>query len=63
MTEWKEYIIGDILQLEYEKSLKNYHDGIGKYDVYGTNAKIGKADICLFDEPSFIVLPNDVASP
>lgn len=55
MSEWKEYKIGDILQLEYGKSLKNYHNGIGIFDVFGTNGKIGKTDTYLFDEPSLII--------
>lgn len=55
MNEWKEYKIGDILQLEYGKSLKNYHDGVGKYDVFGTNGKIGKTDKYLFDKPSLVI--------
>lgn len=44
-----------MLSKTHVKSLKNYHDGIGKYDVFGTNGKIGKTDTYLFDKPSLII--------
>lgn len=47
--------IGDIVTLEYGKGLKNYRSGKGKYDVFGTNGKIGLTDKFLYDEPSIII--------
>ncbi|MBI2270273.1 MAG: restriction endonuclease subunit S [Bacteroidetes bacterium] len=55
MSEWKEYRIGDLLQLEYGKSLMDYRNGMGTYEVFGTNGKIGLTDKCLHDEPSIII--------
>ncbi len=55
MSAWKEYKIGDILLLEYGKSLMNYQEGIGLYDVFGTNGKIGKTDRYLYNKPSIII--------
>ena len=55
MGEWREYKVGDILTLEYGKSLKGYRDYIGKYDVFGTNGKIGKTDKFLYSTPSIII--------
>jgi type I restriction enzyme S subunit len=55
MGEWKEYLIGDIIKLEYGKSLLDYRSGKGQFDVFGTNGKIGLTDKFLFDEPSVIV--------
>ena len=47
--------IGDIITLEYGKGLKDYRSGDGKYDVFGTNGKIGLTDEFLYDEPSIII--------
>ena len=47
--------IGDILSLEYGKALKNYRDGDGKYDVFGTNGKIGLTDSYIYDKPALII--------
>ena len=55
MSEWKEFRIGDIVTLEYGKTLVDYRSGIGKYDVFGTNGKIGLTDIFLSEEPSVII--------
>lgn len=55
MGEWEEYKIGDILILEYGKSLKNYRHYEGLYDVYGTNGKIGTTDKFIYDMPSLII--------
>jgi type I restriction enzyme S subunit len=55
MSEWKEYKLGDLLQLEYGKSLMDYRTGIGEYEVFGTNGKIGLTDKYLFNEPSIII--------
>ncbi|WP_407281717.1 restriction endonuclease subunit S [Methanolobus sp. WCC1] len=53
--EWKKFKIGDIVTLEYGKGLKNYKDGDGNYDVFGTNGKIGFANEFLYDKPSVII--------
>ena len=55
MSEWKQCKIGNVLQLEYGKSLRNYHEGQGQFDVFGTNGKIGKTDSFLYDKPSLII--------
>jgi type I restriction enzyme S subunit len=55
MSEWKEYRIGDLLHLEYGKSLINYRGGEGKYEVFGTNGKIGLTDKYIYNEPSLII--------
>jgi type I restriction enzyme S subunit len=55
MSEWKEYMIGDIVSLEYGKSLQDYRNGVGKYDVFGTNGKIGLTNSYLFDKCSVII--------
>ena len=55
MSEWKEYNIGDLLYLEYGKSLNNYRTGFGKFEVFGTNGKIGFTDVFLHNEPSIII--------
>ncbi len=47
--------IGDIITLEYGKGLKGYRSGKGKYDVFGTNGKIGSSDEFLYDQPSVII--------
>ncbi len=52
---WKKYKIGDILILEYGKGLSDYRTDLGKYDVYGTNGKIGTTNNYLYDEPSLII--------
>jgi len=54
-SRWKEYKIGDIITLEYGKSLLNYRNDIGLYNVYGTNGKIGTCDNYLYDKPSVII--------
>ena len=55
MSEWKECKIGDIVTLEYGKGLKDYRDGNGKYDVFGTNGKIGFTNEFLYDRSSVII--------
>lgn len=55
MSNWKEYKIGDIITLEYGKSLKDYRDGLGMYDVFGTNGRIGTTNYFLYDKPSVII--------
>ncbi|MBE0525067.1 MAG: restriction endonuclease subunit S [Methanosarcinales archaeon] len=55
MSEWKECKLGDIVTLEYGKGLKDYRDGNGKYDVFGTNGKIGFTNEFLYDKSSVII--------
>jgi len=55
MGEWSKLKISDIITLEYGKGLKAYRSGNGKYDVFGTNGKIGLSDEVLYDEPSIII--------
>lgn len=55
MSEWKEYNISDLLLIEYGKSLQDYRTGSGKYEVFGTNGKIGWTDDFLYNEPSIII--------
>ncbi|OGJ87592.1 MAG: hypothetical protein A2268_04080 [Candidatus Raymondbacteria bacterium RifOxyA12_full_50_37] len=55
MTEWKECRLGDLITLEYGKSLQGYHDCQGVYPVYGTNGKIGYANSFLSPIPSIII--------
>lgn len=55
MNEWKEFKIGQLLILEYGKSLTDYRSGKGKYNVFGTNGKIGLSDFFLYDEPALII--------
>jgi type I restriction enzyme S subunit len=54
-SKWKELKIRDILTLEYGKSLQNYREGVGSYEVFGTNGKIGFTDRFLYDEPSLVI--------
>lgn len=55
MSEWKEYKVGELLILEYGKSLNEYRSGIGKFEVFGTNGIIGLTDKFLYDEPALII--------
>lgn len=52
---WKMYKIEDIITLEYGKSLLDYRNDNGPYEVYGTNGKIGTTDKFLYDKPSLII--------
>jgi type I restriction enzyme, S subunit len=54
-SRWKEYKIADIISLEYGRSLLDYRNGTGKYDVFGTNGKIGTSNEFLYDKPSLII--------
>jgi type I restriction enzyme, S subunit len=55
MSEWRKCKLGDLVFLEYGKSLENYQDSIGNYPVYGTNGKIGNTDSYLSPIPSIII--------
>ncbi|MFA4906659.1 MAG: restriction endonuclease subunit S [archaeon] len=52
---WKECKLGNLISLEYGKSLDGYRESFGKYPVYGTNGKIGNADSFLSPIPSIII--------
>jgi type I restriction enzyme, S subunit len=52
---WKECKLGEIITLEYGKSLNDYKDISGFYPVYGTNGKIGETDSYLSSIPSVII--------
>lgn len=55
MSDWKEYKIGELLILEYGKSLTDYRNSQGEYEVFGTNGKIGTTDKFIYNEPSLII--------
>lgn len=55
MSEWRGYKLGDLLTLEYGKSLSDYHKQSGPYPVFGTNGSIGYANTCLSSIPSVII--------
>lgn len=55
MTEWKDCTWGDIVTLEYGKSLRNYREGNGNVPVFGTNGPIGSTEKPLCDFPSVII--------
>ncbi|RZK10409.1 MAG: hypothetical protein EOO43_20300, partial [Flavobacterium sp.] len=52
---WTKFKMVDIIDLEYGKSLLNYRNETGKYDVFGTNGKIGTSDEYIYDKPSVII--------
>ena len=55
MGEWKETKWGNIVTLEYGKSLKGYQEKISGYRVYGTNGPIGWHEESLCDEAGVII--------
>ena len=55
MSVWTECKLGDLISLEYGKSLNGYRESFGKYPVYGTNGKIGNTDSFLSAIPSIIM--------
>jgi len=55
MSEWKEYKWGDIAELKYGKSLKDYHLKTTGIPVYGTNGQIGFTEKALCEKPSVII--------
>jgi len=52
---WEERKVGDVITLEYGKSLKDYQTGGGQFEVFGTNGKIGFTDGYLYDQPSLVI--------
>lgn len=54
-SSWSDLKIGDILTLEYGKSLQDYRSGNGQYDVFGANGKIGLTDSFLYEKPYLII--------
>jgi type I restriction enzyme S subunit len=55
ISTWQPKKIGDILILEYGKSLKDYQGENSKYAVFGTNGQIGTTDAYLYDKPSIVI--------
>jgi type I restriction enzyme, S subunit len=55
MTEWKDCKLGDLLTLEYGKSLKGYHDTQSGFPVYGTNGQIGYTQNALCPDPGIVI--------
>lgn len=53
--DWNETSWGDLVELKYGKSLKDYKDAIGDVPVFGTNGPVGWCDKPLCDFPSVIV--------
>jgi len=47
--------LGDLISLEYGKSLKGYQESKKSFPVYGTNGPIGYTDSCLCESPGIIV--------
>jgi type I restriction enzyme S subunit len=52
---WEVPYWGDLVTLEYGKSLRGYSTGTGKYPVYGTNGKIGHHSRPLSTKPGVII--------
>jgi type I restriction enzyme S subunit len=47
--------IGELITLEYGKGLRDYRENAGKYEVFGTNGKIGFTENYLYDKPSIVI--------
>jgi len=54
-SEWQQMKWGNLITLEYGKSLKGYKEGCGEYQVFGTNGPIGWTDKYLTEGPSIII--------
>ena len=52
---WKKTTWGDLVCLEYGKSLKNYQESTGDIPVFGTNGQIGYTTEPLYRFPSVII--------
>jgi type I restriction enzyme S subunit len=55
MSEWRKCKLGELITLEYGKGLRDYREVSGKYEVFGTNGKIGFTGKYLHDKPSIII--------
>lgn len=55
MQEWTKCKWGDLVTLEYGKSLKGYSAIGGSVPVYGTNGEIGFTEKALYEGPSVII--------
>lgn len=53
--EWREEKWGNVISLEYGKSLKGYREGTGEYRVYGSNGAIGWTNKILSKGPAVIL--------
>lgn len=54
-NNWQDQRWGDIATLEYGKSLRDYQDAQGPYQVYGTNGPIGRHTEALADGPGVVI--------
>ncbi len=54
-SEWRTSKWGDLLSLEYGKSLRGYRDSQGKYRVFGSNGHIGWADTYIAEGPGVVL--------
>ena len=52
---WEAEKMGQLIKLEYGKSLKDYQDSEGPVQVFGTNGPIGFTHIALYEQPSLII--------
>jgi len=55
MSSWLKCTWGDLVTLEYGKSLRDYDQANGNIPVYGTNGKIGTTDKILCPFPSVVI--------
>ncbi|WP_299577471.1 restriction endonuclease subunit S [uncultured Sunxiuqinia sp.] len=55
MSEWEYYNWGDLVELKYGKSLKDYREKTQGYRVFGTNGPIGYNEEFLYNKPSIII--------
>ena len=54
-TSWAKARWGDLVTLEYGRSLRNYRHTTGRYQVFGTNGPIGSHDKPLCQHPTVVV--------
>lgn len=54
-TEWEHKRWGDLVTLEYGKSLRDYRESTGKYRVFGTNGPIGFNDRPLCESAGIVI--------
>jgi type I restriction enzyme S subunit len=52
---WERRRWGEIATLEYGKSIRDYRESGGKYQVFGTNGPIGYHDEALCDMPGIVI--------
>ncbi len=54
-NKWRDCTWGDLVSLEYGKSLRNYKNSNGHFRVYGTNGPIGWHDSPLCNHPGVVI--------